>query len=134
MTTLNNNYWYGSQARMINGTDGEIFPPALQAGETRTIFVGQACRWVVFPPVLVLELQSAFVRFSSIELEHFAYSTDDGMHVYVYRPGKSMHDPMLQKEMGFCNPDTPVFFNNTSVQQRKISFSLDEIAYNSLNV
>jgi len=44
MTTLSNNYWYGRQARMINGTDGEIFPPGLKAGEDLTIFVGQACR------------------------------------------------------------------------------------------
>lgn len=65
------------------------------------------------------------LNFRSIELEHFGYSTDVGTHVYRYRPSKSMQDVALQKEMGFCNPFTPVFFNDTSIQQRKLALGVD---------
>lgn len=44
MTVLNGNYWYGEGARMINGTDGQLFKPGLAAGQKLTIFSGQVCR------------------------------------------------------------------------------------------
>lgn len=44
MTELTSKYWYGKQARMINGTDGQLFKPQLQSGEQLTVFTGQICR------------------------------------------------------------------------------------------
>ncbi|KAL7078434.1 hypothetical protein ACQ4LE_002618 [Meloidogyne hapla] len=36
---LTNNYWYGEQARMINGTDAELFKTGLYSGENLEIFL-----------------------------------------------------------------------------------------------
>uniref|UniRef100_A0AC35FZA0 Uncharacterized protein n=1 Tax=Panagrolaimus sp. PS1159 TaxID=55785 RepID=A0AC35FZA0_9BILA len=44
MTVLPGKYWYGPQARMINGTDGQLFSPFLLPNQKLTIFVGQICR------------------------------------------------------------------------------------------
>lgn len=41
---LTNKYWYGDQARMINGTDGQLFTPGLSPIEKLEVFSGKICR------------------------------------------------------------------------------------------
>jgi len=40
-----------------------------------------------------------------------------GVWTYQYQPAKTMNDVDLQRQLGFCNPKTPKYFDNTYVQQ-----------------
>jgi hypothetical protein len=51
-------------------------------------------------------------------MEYYGQSSYQSVPVYLYHPAKSMNNIDLQRELGFCNPDTPVFFNNTYIQQK----------------
>ncbi len=77
--------------------------------------VGES-RLVSFPHAALLQVGD----FRSVELEHYAFSAVQGVPAHRYRPSPgSMQDVALQKAMGFCNPNTPAFFNDTSIQQRQ---------------
>jgi len=95
--SLHDNYWYGAQARMINGTNGELFKPFLFTNPNLQIFIGQLCR--------------------TLELEYKQTTYSQGIANIRYSPADSMNDVDLQKTIGFCNPKTPMFFNDSQVQQ-----------------
>ncbi|KAH7731575.1 CRE-SCAV-3 protein [Aphelenchoides avenae] len=101
MTKLSAKYWYGSQARMINGTDGQLFKPQIQSGEELPVFTGQICR--------------------SIALDHVGEAKIQDVPTYRYSPSASTNDMALQKAMGFCNPNSPEYFNDTTVQPKGCS-------------
>ena len=44
MTSLPNGTWDSPYARMINGSDGQTFPPLIQKGDAFTLFAAQAGR------------------------------------------------------------------------------------------
>ncbi|KAI6215453.1 hypothetical protein M3Y94_00386700 [Aphelenchoides besseyi] len=90
--------WYGPYARMINGTDGQLFAPGLDRRDSNILqlFIGQICR--------------------TIELEYNGKMDFQGVPVYLYHPAKSMNDVERQRELGFCNPQTPTYFQNTYIQ------------------
>ncbi|CAD5217817.1 unnamed protein product [Bursaphelenchus okinawaensis] len=91
--------YYGPKAREIKGTDGQMFPPGLdrRASNYLDIFVGQLCR--------------------SIEMERTGSTSYENVEVYTYGPSRNMHDIDLQRANGFCNPNSPRFFNNTYIQE-----------------
>uniref|UniRef100_A0AC35TZN0 CD36 family protein n=1 Tax=Rhabditophanes sp. KR3021 TaxID=114890 RepID=A0AC35TZN0_9BILA len=93
---LNDTFWWGDEARRIYETDGQMFPSDVDQNKRINMFTGQACRTLFFD----------FARKS----EH------EGVSAFIYNPSKSMMDMNVQKRMGFCNPDTPRYFNSTSVQ------------------
>uniref|UniRef100_A0A914DUQ4 Uncharacterized protein n=1 Tax=Acrobeloides nanus TaxID=290746 RepID=A0A914DUQ4_9BILA len=94
--TLPKKYWYGDQARMINGSDGQLFTPNLSPSDQIQVFSGKICRSVCFE------------HNTDIELE--------GIPAYRFSPCTSMNDPLVQRTQGFCNPKSPVYFKNESVQ------------------
>lgn len=67
---------------------------------------------MLFAPIQLLLI------FRTIELEYFDQSSYQGVPVYLYHPAKSMNNIELQRELGFCNPNTPVYFNNTYIQSK----------------
>ena len=48
MSVMPNGSWDSPYARMMNGTDGQLFPPMIQKGETLTIFAALAGRFGLF--------------------------------------------------------------------------------------
>jgi hypothetical protein len=46
MRQLSDKYWYGQGARVIQGTDAELFPPGLSDRTDLEIFIGQLCRFL----------------------------------------------------------------------------------------
>uniref|UniRef100_A0A7E4VT09 CD36 family n=1 Tax=Panagrellus redivivus TaxID=6233 RepID=A0A7E4VT09_PANRE len=99
MTIQNGSVYYGPQARMVNGSDGQLFHPFLDSDQKITIFVGQICR--------------------SIELEFNKLREFDDVTTYEYQPAKELQDVDLQRSLGFCNPLSPRYFNSTVVQPEK---------------
>lgn len=107
---LNQSYWYKKEARKIYGTDGQLFPPGISNSQKLNIFVGQICRYLK---------QILFIFFRSIELEKVGTEVVDGIPTNIYHPSKSMNDIDLQKKLGFCNPNSPIFFKDTYVQESR---------------
>jgi hypothetical protein len=101
MTVLPGKYWYGPQARMINGTDGQLFSPFLLPNQKLTIFVGQICR--------------------SVDMEVTGAQVFRGVDTYEYSPAKSMNDVEYQRSLGFCNPLSPIYFADPEIQPRNCS-------------
>lgn len=52
-----------------------------------------------------------------LELENVGSLEIDGIFSNTYHPSKSWNDISLQRKLGFCNPQSPVYFNNTYVQE-----------------
>ncbi|CAJ0578639.1 unnamed protein product, partial [Mesorhabditis spiculigera] len=98
MTILPETWWSNKQARMINGTDGQLFPPLIEMYQDRTLFAGPACRTV----------QLAYREMASVE----------GVPAYRFGVPDSMYDPTLPENIGFCNNATPTFFNDTRIQPK----------------
>ncbi|KAE9553193.1 hypothetical protein FO519_003589 [Halicephalobus sp. NKZ332] len=96
MTRLPDSVWYGPRARAIHGNDGQLFKPFLKKNEVQQLFVAQVCR------VVEMEVQQ------ESEFHNIA--------VYEYGPAASMNNITLQRELGFCNPAAPRFFNDTVIQ------------------
>ncbi|KAI6177366.1 Lysosome membrane protein 2 [Aphelenchoides bicaudatus] len=94
------NAWYKDYARMVNGTDGQLYPPGLDRYDSNVfqLFIGQICR--------------------TIELEYYGQSSYQSVPVYLYHPARSMNNVDLQRGLGFCNPNSPIYFNNTYIQQK----------------
>jgi lysosome membrane protein 2 len=101
MTTLNTTYWYGQGARMINGTDGQLFKPDLEVNQPLHIFVGQICR--------------------TVAMDHKGYATFEDVPSYRYGPSRSMNDIQLERSLGFCNPASPIFFQDSYIQEKGCS-------------
>jgi len=51
-------------------------------------------------------------------MEYSGKDSYQDVSVYLYQPAKSMSNVDRQRELGFCNPKSPVYFNNTYIQQR----------------
>lgn len=51
-------------------------------------------------------------------MERIGSKTYEDVPLYTYGPASSMHDIDLQKANGFCNPNTPRYFNNTYIQPK----------------
>lgn len=85
---------------MVNGTDGQLFPPGMDRRDSSIIqlFIGQLCR--------------------TIEMEYFDKKDYEDVPVYLYKPAKSMNNIDRQRELGFCNPNSPIYFNNTYIQPK----------------
>lgn len=94
---LSTNYWYGPEARMINGTNGEVFPTNLLKNESIEMFIGQLCR--------------------SLKFDFNKVSVAQDIATYHYTLTESISDVDLQKHIGFCNPDAPLYFTNSTIQQ-----------------
>ncbi|CAD5222398.1 unnamed protein product [Bursaphelenchus xylophilus] len=92
--------YYGPKAQQIKGTDGQMFPPGINSRDSYflDLFVGPLCR--------------------SIELERTGSRNYEGVWVYTYGPSRNMHDIDLQRGLGFCNPNSPRYFNNTYIQEK----------------
>jgi len=95
---LSDKYWYGPSARMINGTDAELFQPNLFSALKLDIFLGQLCR--------------------SFELEFGGFSQSHDVTGFRYHMAESMNDVTTQKAVGFCNPQTPLYFNDSRIQEK----------------
>jgi len=96
LTRVPNTTWYGPKAREIKGSDGQLFKPFLNKNEVQQLFVAQVCRVV--------------------EMEVEQESEFRNIGVFEYGPAASMNNITLQKELGFCNPAAPRFFNDTEIQ------------------
>ena len=96
LTRLSNSTWYGPKAREIRGSDGQLFKPFLKKNEIQQLFVAQVCRVV------------------DMEVQQESEFHDIG--AFEYGPAASMSNMTLQKELGFCNPAAPRFFNDTVIQ------------------
>uniref|UniRef100_A0A914LXH1 Uncharacterized protein n=1 Tax=Meloidogyne incognita TaxID=6306 RepID=A0A914LXH1_MELIC len=94
---LKNNFWYGEQARMINGTDAELFKPSLYNSEKLEIFIGQLCR--------------------SFDIEKQSTAFTSGIPVFRYSQPKNFLDVETQQIQGFCNPNAADYFHNSSIQK-----------------
>lgn len=94
--SLEKSIWYGDPARMINGTDAELYPPNLYSQENLQIFIGQLCR--------------------SFDLEKRDATTTSGIPIFRYSQADSFLDVATQRSQGFCNPKSPAYFNS-SVQE-----------------
>ena len=42
----------------------------------------------------------------------------DGIPSNIYHPSKSMNDISLQKQLGFCNPKSPIYFTDPYIQEK----------------
>lgn len=97
MTEMKNTTWDTEYARMINGTDGQLFPPMLEKTKRLQLFAPQVCR--------------------TVELE---YTQDTSFHdipAYRYSPPEDLYDPAIPKNRQFCNSKgMPRYFDNTTVQ------------------
>jgi len=101
LTRVPNTTWYGPKAREIKGSDGQLFKPFLKKNEVQQLFVAQVCR------VIEMEVQQE--------------SQFHDIGVFEYGPAASMNNITLQKELGFCNPEAPRFFNDTEIQPNNCS-------------
>ncbi|KAL3074196.1 hypothetical protein niasHS_015026 [Heterodera schachtii] len=90
---LSDDHWYGERARMINGTDAELFGPNLMDAPKLQIFIGQLCR--------------------SFDLEVRQPAVTAGLPVFRYSQPDSALDIAVQRSQGFCNPNSPLFFNES---------------------
>uniref|UniRef100_A0A0K0EJ73 CD36 family protein n=1 Tax=Strongyloides stercoralis TaxID=6248 RepID=A0A0K0EJ73_STRER len=93
---LNKSYWYGEEARIIQETDGQLYPPNMDSSKPLVIFAGQACRSITFD----------FERENNFE----------GVNSFMYTSSKSMLNMQEEKRKGFCDSTTPRYFNSTDIQ------------------
>ncbi|KAK0417648.1 hypothetical protein QR680_013127 [Steinernema hermaphroditum] len=98
MTHLPNSVWWSPEARQIKGYDGQLFPPGLRRGQVVDIFVGQIMR--------------------TIQMEYKMDSEFAGVPSFRFGVPVSMNDPTLKENKGFNNPESPRFFNDTSIQSK----------------
>ncbi|EGT53588.1 hypothetical protein CAEBREN_16141 [Caenorhabditis brenneri] len=97
MTEMPEGTWDTQYARMINGTDGQLFSPMLKREERLTIFVPQICR--------------------SVQMEYSKDVSVQGVPSWRYVPPLDLYDPKRPENCAFCNKaGMPRFFDNTSVQ------------------
>uniref|UniRef100_A0A1I7ZNN7 Lysosome membrane protein 2 n=1 Tax=Steinernema glaseri TaxID=37863 RepID=A0A1I7ZNN7_9BILA len=98
MTQLPSTVWWSPEARKINGYDGQLFPPGMRRGEVVDLFVGQIQR--------------------SIQMEYKRDARYAGVPIFRFGVPASMNDPTLPQNQGFNNPESPRFFNDSSVQSK----------------
>ncbi|CAB11566.3 Sensory neuron membrane protein 2 [Caenorhabditis elegans] len=97
MTEMPEGTWDTKYARMINGTDGQLFSPMLKREDRLTIFVPQICR--------------------SIQMEYTKDVAVNGVPSWRYAPPLDLYDPALPQNRAFCNKNgMPRYFDNTTVQ------------------
>lgn len=99
MTVMPNTTWDTEYARMINGTDGQLFNPMLRREKRLEIFVPQICR--------------------SVQMEYQKDVSVQGVPSWRYVPPADLYDPKRPENRGFCNKvpgGIPRFFVNTTVQ------------------
>ncbi|VDM49425.1 unnamed protein product [Toxocara canis] len=108
MEKLPAEWWSSDQARMINGTDGQLFPPLLSQSEDRYMFIGQIKR-------------SIYIRYKmSVEFE-------DVPALRFSVPAKE-YDYFRAENKGFCNPSTPTFFDNSTQPEGCLPAGLMDIS------
>ncbi|KAL3081328.1 hypothetical protein niasHT_039805 [Heterodera trifolii] len=94
---LDDAHWYGERARLIRGTDGQLFPPGILEERKLQIFSGWLCR----------SFDLAFDRsliFAGLTVRRFALPI-------------SLLSSESQRPAGFCNPNSAEYFYNGSVQE-----------------
>ncbi|MFH4973833.1 hypothetical protein AB6A40_000542 [Gnathostoma spinigerum] len=85
-------WWTTKEARMINGTDAQLFSPGLSRSEDQYIFSGPIGR-------------STYLRYKqNVNIM--------GVPAYRYVSPPEATDPTRPENKGFCNPRTPHFFSN----------------------
>uniref|UniRef100_A0A183CNU9 Lysosome membrane protein 2 n=1 Tax=Globodera pallida TaxID=36090 RepID=A0A183CNU9_GLOPA len=90
---LNDTHWFGDRARLIRGTDGQLFPSDLRDVQKLQIFSGSLCR--------------------SFDLE-FAHSlTFSDLPVRRFVLPISLFSSENQRAQGFCNPNSAEYFRNS---------------------
>ena len=55
--------------------------------------------------------------FRSLKFDFNKVSVAQDIATYHYTLTESMSDVALQKHIGFCNPDAPLYFTNSTIQQ-----------------
>ncbi|VDN07428.1 unnamed protein product [Thelazia callipaeda] len=85
-------WWSTAQARMINGTDGQLFPPSIQIYRDLPVFLGQLGR--------------------SIHMRYDKSVTYKGIPSYRFVIPSDVYDPFLPENKGFCNPEIPRYFSH----------------------
>uniref|UniRef100_A0A8R1HZ51 CD36 family protein n=1 Tax=Caenorhabditis japonica TaxID=281687 RepID=A0A8R1HZ51_CAEJA len=97
LTMMPEGTWDSEYARMINGTDGQLFSPMLKREQRLTLFVPQICR--------------------SVQMEYQKDVSVSGVPSWRYIPPQDLYDPALPQNRAFCNKaGMPRFFDNTTVQ------------------
>ncbi|KAF1762809.1 hypothetical protein GCK72_011072 [Caenorhabditis remanei] len=97
MTVMPEGTWDTVYARMVNGTDGQLFSPMLKREQRLTLFVPQICR--------------------SVQMEYSRDVSVQGILSWRYVPPKDLYDPKRPENQGFCNKaGVPRYFENTTVQ------------------
>ncbi|GMT17153.1 hypothetical protein PFISCL1PPCAC_8450, partial [Pristionchus fissidentatus] len=90
-------FWENDYARMLNGTDGQLFPPMLRKDVVLPLFASQACR--------------------SVKLGYMDESEYDGISSWRYATPPSMYDPSQPDNHIFCHVNSTVtYFEDTKVQ------------------
>lgn len=92
MDKLPADWWSSEQARMINGTDGQLFPPSLPRSEDRYLFIGQIKRSIYMRYKMGVEFEGVNALRFYVPFEEYDYSRVENK--------------------GFCSPSTPIFFDN----------------------
>jgi len=57
------------------------------------------------------------INFSSFELEKRGLVEDSGIHAFRYAFSDSTLNVDVQREQGFCNPNSADYFKNSSIQE-----------------
>ncbi|ULT99046.1 hypothetical protein L3Y34_000415 [Caenorhabditis briggsae] len=97
LTIMPEGTWDTVAARMINGTDGQLFSPILRRENRLSIFVPQICR--------------------SIQMEYQKDVAVSGVPSWRFVPPLDLYDPRRPENQGFCNKNgVPRYFENTTVQ------------------
>ncbi|KAM3724802.1 Uncharacterized protein ACO02O_07918 [Dirofilaria immitis] len=85
-------WWSTAQAREINGTDGQLFPPFLSTSNDLPIFLGQLGR-------------SIYLRYDKSVIHGQILS-------YRFVIPSSVYDPFLPENKGFCSEEIPRYFGS----------------------
>ncbi|CAB3401826.1 unnamed protein product [Caenorhabditis bovis] len=97
MSMMPEDVWDSPYARMINGSDGQVFSPMLQREKRLSVFVSQLCR--------------------SIQLEYVKDVAVAGVPSWRYTAPSDLYDPAIPANRDFCNKHgTPRYFDNTTIQ------------------
>uniref|UniRef100_A0A158Q454 Glycoprotein n=1 Tax=Dracunculus medinensis TaxID=318479 RepID=A0A158Q454_DRAME len=86
-------WWYSPEAREINGTDGELYPPGLWNHQRLNLFNGMLGR-------------SVYIQFET-------ESVFENIPVYQYNFPIELYNWSLPENKGFCDPKTPQYFNES---------------------
>ncbi|KAL4002006.1 CD36 family protein [Acanthocheilonema viteae] len=85
-------WWSTAQARKLNGTNGELFSPFLSSSNDLSIFLGELGR--------------------SLYLHYDKSVTHERIPSYRYIIPSAVYDPFLPENKGFCNQETPRYFDS----------------------